>query len=126
MDTVGQALIVVAIVAQPVLLLYLLPYETHTLALVIPSGRQVRRREADHFVEDVDLIDHGDLTKPLTMIVFGRSVGTVCEDMEIIVRLYRFVRGKLQDRRWDAWRGKTGWEKFARVGFRERVAPAHG
>ena len=25
---------------------------------------------------------------------------------------------------WDAWRGKTGWEKFARVGFRER-APAH-
>jgi hypothetical protein len=27
---------------------------------------------------------------------------------------------------WDAWRGKTGWEKFARVGFREGVAPAHG
>jgi hypothetical protein len=26
----------------------------------------------------------------------------------------------------DAWRGKTGWEKFARVGFREGVAPAHG
>jgi hypothetical protein len=26
---------------------------------------------------------------------------------------------------WDAWRGKTGWEKFARVGFREGVAPAH-
>ena len=23
-------------------------------------------------------------------------------------------------------RGKTGWEKFARVGFREGVAPAHG
>jgi hypothetical protein len=27
---------------------------------------------------------------------------------------------------WDAWRGKTGWEKFARVGFREGAAPAHG
>jgi len=27
---------------------------------------------------------------------------------------------------WDAWRGKTGWEKFARVGFREGTAPAHG
>jgi hypothetical protein len=26
---------------------------------------------------------------------------------------------------WDAWRGKTGWEKFGRVGFREG-APAHG
>jgi hypothetical protein len=27
---------------------------------------------------------------------------------------------------WDAWRGKTGWEKFARVGFRPGEAPAHG
>ncbi len=27
---------------------------------------------------------------------------------------------------WDAWRGKTGWKKFARVGFREGTAPAHG
>jgi hypothetical protein len=28
---------------------------------------------------------------------------------------------------WDAWRGKTGWEKFARVGFRIRSpAQAHG
>ena len=24
---------------------------------------------------------------------------------------------------WDAWRGKTAWEKFARVGFREGAAP---
>jgi len=26
---------------------------------------------------------------------------------------------------WDAWRGKTGWEKFGRVGFRPEAA-AHG
>jgi hypothetical protein len=25
---------------------------------------------------------------------------------------------------WDAWRGKTGWEKFARVGFRKGSTPA--
>jgi cellulose synthase/poly-beta-1,6-N-acetylglucosamine synthase-like glycosyltransferase len=35
--------------------------------------------------------------------------------------LYWRIRGL-----WDAWRGKTGWEKFARVGFREGAAPAHG
>ena len=27
---------------------------------------------------------------------------------------------------WDAWRGKTGWEKFGRVGFRPGQAPVHG
>jgi cellulose synthase/poly-beta-1,6-N-acetylglucosamine synthase-like glycosyltransferase len=27
---------------------------------------------------------------------------------------------------WDAWRGKTGWEKFARVGFRTGMAAARG
>jgi hypothetical protein len=27
---------------------------------------------------------------------------------------------------WDAWRGKTGWEKFARVGFEPGEAAAHG
>ena len=34
--------------------------------------------------------------------------------------LYWRVRGL-----WDAWRGKTGWEKFPRVGFRTG-APVHG
>ena len=38
-------------------------------SLVVLSARQVRRRVAGHFVEDLDLIDQGDLTKPLTMIV---------------------------------------------------------
>jgi cellulose synthase/poly-beta-1,6-N-acetylglucosamine synthase-like glycosyltransferase len=27
---------------------------------------------------------------------------------------------------WDAWLGKTGWEKFSRVGFRPGQATAHG
>jgi len=27
---------------------------------------------------------------------------------------------------WDAWRGKTGWEKFGRVGFRPREVAAPG
>jgi hypothetical protein len=35
--------------------------------------------------------------------------------------LYWRLRGP-----WDAWRGKTGWENFARIGFPEGLAPAHG
>jgi cellulose synthase/poly-beta-1,6-N-acetylglucosamine synthase-like glycosyltransferase len=68
-DAVIQALIVLALVAQPVFLFYFLLYNTYTLSLVALSARQVRRRVAGHFVEDLDLIDQGDLTKPLTMIV---------------------------------------------------------
>jgi cellulose synthase/poly-beta-1,6-N-acetylglucosamine synthase-like glycosyltransferase len=68
-DTVIQTLIVLALVAQPVFLFYFLLYNTYTLTLVALSARQVRRRVAGHFVEDLDLIDQGDLTKPLTMIV---------------------------------------------------------
>lgn len=68
-DAVVQALIVVALVTQPLFLAYFLLYNTYTLALVALSTRQVRRRVAGHFVEDLDLIDRGDLTKPLTMIV---------------------------------------------------------
>ncbi|MGH7512368.1 MAG: glycosyltransferase family 2 protein [Gemmatimonadales bacterium] len=68
-DAAIQALIVVALVTQPVFLFYFLLYNTYTLSLVVLSARQVRRRVAGHFVEDLDLIDQGDLTKPLTMIV---------------------------------------------------------
>jgi cellulose synthase/poly-beta-1,6-N-acetylglucosamine synthase-like glycosyltransferase len=64
-----QLLIVVALVAQPVFLFYFLLYNTYTLSLVALSARQVRRRVAGHFIEDLDFIDEGDLTKPLTMIV---------------------------------------------------------
>jgi len=64
-----QVLVIVALVAQPVFLFYFLLYNTYTLWLVVLSARQVRRRVASHFVEDLDFIDDGDLTKPLTMIV---------------------------------------------------------
>jgi cellulose synthase/poly-beta-1,6-N-acetylglucosamine synthase-like glycosyltransferase len=68
-DRLVQALIVVALTAQPVFLGYFLLYNSYTLWLVLLSARQVRRRVAGHFVEDLDLIDQGDLTKPLTMVV---------------------------------------------------------
>lgn len=69
MDPLTRALVVFALVVQPVFLIYFILYNTYTLALIVLSARQVRRRVAAHFVEDLDLIDQGDLTKPLTMIV---------------------------------------------------------
>ena len=68
-DRLIQILIVVALVIQPVFLGYFLLYNSYTLWLILLSARQVRRRVAGHFVEDLDLIDQGDLTKPLTMVV---------------------------------------------------------
>jgi len=54
---------------QPLFLLYFVLYNSYTLWLILLSARQVRRRVAGHFIEDLDLIDERDLTKPLTMIV---------------------------------------------------------
>ncbi len=68
-DTVVRWLIVFVTVVQPLFLVYFLLYNTYTLWLIALSARQVRRRVAGHFIEDLDLIDEGDLTKPLTMIV---------------------------------------------------------
>jgi cellulose synthase/poly-beta-1,6-N-acetylglucosamine synthase-like glycosyltransferase len=68
-DVAIQVLVVVALVTQPVFLSYFLLYNTYTLSLVALSARQVRRRVAGHFIEDLDFIDEADLTKPLTMIV---------------------------------------------------------
>jgi cellulose synthase/poly-beta-1,6-N-acetylglucosamine synthase-like glycosyltransferase len=62
-------LIVFAVVVQPLFLLYFVVYNTYTLWLIVLSAREVRRRVAGHFIEDLDLIDQRDLTKPLTMIV---------------------------------------------------------
>lgn len=68
-DSVLSALIVLTIVVQPFFLLYFVLYNSYTLWLIALSASQVRRRVAGHFIEDLDLIDEGDLTKPLTMIV---------------------------------------------------------
>ena len=69
METLTRALVLFAVVVQPIFIVYFLLYNTYTLGLIALSARQVRRRVAAHFVEDLDLIDQGDLTKPLTMIV---------------------------------------------------------
>lgn len=60
---------VVAIVLQPFFLTYFIVYNTYTLSLIALSARQVRRRVAGHFIEDLDLIDSHDSTKPITLIV---------------------------------------------------------
>lgn len=60
---------VVALVLQPFFLTYFLLYNTYTASLIILSARQVRRRVAGHFIEDLDLIDAHDSTKPITMVV---------------------------------------------------------
>jgi cellulose synthase/poly-beta-1,6-N-acetylglucosamine synthase-like glycosyltransferase len=68
-DSVLSAVIVLVIVVQPLFLLYFVLYNSYTLWLIALSASQVRRRVAGHFIEDLDLIDEGDLSKPLTMIV---------------------------------------------------------
>ncbi len=59
----------IGLVAQPFFLAYFLAYNGYMLLLIALSARQVRRRVAGHFVEDLDLIDESDYTKPLTMVV---------------------------------------------------------
>jgi cellulose synthase/poly-beta-1,6-N-acetylglucosamine synthase-like glycosyltransferase len=68
-EIVLRVLIAGAVAAQPFFLAYFLLHNTYTLALIVLSARQVRRRVTSHFVEDLDLIDTADLTKPLTLIV---------------------------------------------------------
>ena len=59
----------IGLVFQPVFLGYFLLYNGYLMTLIALSARQVRRRVAGHFIEDLDLIDDSDYTKPLTMIV---------------------------------------------------------
>ncbi|HZA92308.1 MAG TPA: glycosyltransferase family 2 protein, partial [Gemmatimonadales bacterium] len=68
-DSFIRFLIACVAVAQPLFLLYFIVYNSYTLWLIALSAQQVRRRVAGHFLADLDLIDSGDLTKPLTMIV---------------------------------------------------------
>jgi cellulose synthase/poly-beta-1,6-N-acetylglucosamine synthase-like glycosyltransferase len=57
------------LILQPVFLGYFVCYNGYMLLLIALSARQVRRRVAGHFIEDLDLIDQSDYTKPLTMVV---------------------------------------------------------
>ena len=59
----------VGVMVQPLLLAYLLAYNTWNLALIVLSWRAVRRFVGAHFTADLDLIDDALATKPLTMIV---------------------------------------------------------
>jgi cellulose synthase/poly-beta-1,6-N-acetylglucosamine synthase-like glycosyltransferase len=68
-DQVLKIIIAFVSLVQPFFLFYFLLYNTYTLWLLALSAQQVRRRVASHFIQDLDLIDQGDLTKPLTMIV---------------------------------------------------------
>jgi cellulose synthase/poly-beta-1,6-N-acetylglucosamine synthase-like glycosyltransferase len=59
----------IGLLLQPVFLAYFVCYNGYMLVLIALSARQVRRRVAGHFIEDLDLIDESDFTKPLTMVV---------------------------------------------------------
>jgi cellulose synthase/poly-beta-1,6-N-acetylglucosamine synthase-like glycosyltransferase len=67
--TLLELLAAAVVAVQPLFVVYFIAYNSYTLWLLALSARQVRRRVAGHFIEDLDLIDAGDLTKPLTMIV---------------------------------------------------------
>jgi cellulose synthase/poly-beta-1,6-N-acetylglucosamine synthase-like glycosyltransferase len=68
-ERIAFVISVVGIVLQPFFLGYFVLYNVYTLLLIALSARQVRRRVAGHFVDDLDLIDDSDSTKPLTMVV---------------------------------------------------------
>ncbi len=68
-EAVLELLVATALAAQPLFVTFFILHNSYTLALILLSARQVRRRVTSHFVEDLDLIDRSDLTKPLTMII---------------------------------------------------------
>jgi cellulose synthase/poly-beta-1,6-N-acetylglucosamine synthase-like glycosyltransferase len=68
-DALVRGVIMLMLILQPLFLIYFTLYNSYTLWLIALSAIQVRRRVAGHFIEDLDLIDERDLTKPLTMIV---------------------------------------------------------
>ena len=69
LETLAWILSTIGLVLQPVFLGYFVLYNGYMLTLIALSARQVRRRVAGHFIEDLDLIDESDYTKPLTMVV---------------------------------------------------------
>ena len=68
-DLFAQIAGIIGVILQPFFLTYFLLYNGYMLTLVALSARQVRRRVAGHFVEDLDLIDESDYTKPITMVI---------------------------------------------------------
>ena len=78
-DVLVQWLIIIALALQPLFLIYFILYNGYQIVLIALSARVVRRRVAGHFVEDLDLIDGSESTKPLTMIVpaFNEEVSIV-------------------------------------------------
>ena len=87
MESLIPWLVVFALVLQPIFLLYFLVYNSYTLWLIALSARQVRRRVAAHFVEDLDLIDETHVTKPLTMIIpaFNEEV-TIVDSVNSLIQ----------------------------------------
>lgn len=86
-DTLLSYAVLAALVVQPFFLMYFILYNSYTLWLIGLSARQVRRRVAGHFIEDLDFIDERDLTKPLTMIVPAYN-----EEVTIVDSVTGFVR----------------------------------
>jgi cellulose synthase/poly-beta-1,6-N-acetylglucosamine synthase-like glycosyltransferase len=86
-ETILGLAIAGALAIQPIFLLYFIVYNSYTLWLIGLSARQVRRRVAGHFIEDLDFIDEGDLTKPLTMIVPAYN-----EEVTIVDSVTGFVK----------------------------------
>jgi cellulose synthase/poly-beta-1,6-N-acetylglucosamine synthase-like glycosyltransferase len=68
-DQILSSVLVFILLVQPFFLFYFLLYNSYMLWLLALSAQQVRRRVASHFIQDLDLIDQGDLTRPLTMVV---------------------------------------------------------
>jgi len=68
-QTVAILISTLGLILQPVFLAYFICYNGYMILLIALSARQVRRRVAGHFVEDLDLIDESDYTKPITMVV---------------------------------------------------------
>jgi len=65
----ADATVFLTLALQPLFLAYFIAYNTYQVSLIVLAARAVRRRVAGHFVEDLDLIDEHDATRPLTMIV---------------------------------------------------------
>jgi len=80
-------LVTLARALLPVFLLYFLLYNCYLLWLIALSARQLRRRVTARSVQGLDLIDNGDLTKPLTIIVpFSNEEGTVVDRVMSLIR----------------------------------------